>query len=132
MSQEIVDLVRRFEAALNADEMPDGLLTPDFVMINAATAVTDRTYEGIGGILAWKTDIFEAFDDAARFEVEQVVADSDDFVVTMNRIEGVGAASEAPLLFRWAAVIWCEQGRISRVVGYRRRREALEAVGLVA
>jgi ketosteroid isomerase-like protein len=69
-------------------------------------------------------------DATARFEIEQVVADCDEFVVTLNRIAGVGARSRAPLLFRWAAVFWVREGRLARVVGYLRRGEALKAVGL--
>lgn len=130
MSHETVDVARRFEAALATGEGLGALLTPDFVMVNAATAVTDKTYEGASGVAQWKTDIFEAFDAAARFELEQIIVDGDDFVVTMNRIKGSGARSGVPLLFRWAAVLWIRDGKIARVVGYLRPREALKAVGL--
>jgi ketosteroid isomerase-like protein len=130
VSEENVELACRYGAALNAREVPDGLLTPDFVMVNAETAVTDKAYAGASGVIEWTEDIFEAFDTAARFEIEQVVADSDDFVVTLNRVVGVGARSGAPLLIRWAAVFWVRDGKLARVVGYLRRREALEAVGL--
>ena len=130
MSRENVELVYRFGAAVNAREVPDGLLTPDFVMANAETAVTDKTYTGGRGVIEWTEDIFEAFDNAALFEVERVVADSDEFVVTYNRISGVGARSGAPLTFRWAAVLWVRDGKLARVVGYLRGREALKAVGI--
>jgi ketosteroid isomerase-like protein len=126
-----VALAYRYGEALNAREVPDGLLAPDFVMVNAETAVTDKSYEGASGVIAWTRDIFEAFDATARFEIEQVVADCDEFVVTLNRIAGVGARSRAPLLFRWAAVFWVREGRLARVVGYLRRGEALKAVGLI-
>jgi ketosteroid isomerase-like protein len=130
VSQENVELAYRYGEALNARQVPDGLLAPDFVMVNAETAVTDKTYAGVSGVIEWTQEIFEAFDAAARFEIEEVVADSDEFVVTLNRISGVGARSGAPLLFRWAAVSWVRDGKLARVVGYLRRREALEAVGL--
>ena len=129
MSQENVEIARRLEAALNTGDALDALLTPDFVMVNAATAVTDDAYEGARGVAQWKTDIFEAFDAAARFEFEQIVAHGDDFVVTANRIEGSGARSGAPLSLRWAAVLWIRDGKLARVVGYVHRREALKAVG---
>jgi ketosteroid isomerase-like protein len=130
VSQENVELVYRYVAALNAREVPDGLLTPDFVMVNAETAVTDKTYTGVAGSIEWTQDILEAFDNTARIEIEQVVADADEFVVTLNRIAGVGARSGAPLTFRWASVSWVRDGKVARVVGYLRRREALKAVGL--
>ena len=130
MSRENVELAYRYGEALNAREVPDGLLAPDFVMVNAETAVTDKRYAGASGVIEWTQDIFEAFDATARFEIEHVVADGDEFVVTLNRIVGVGARSRAPLLFRWAAVFWVREGRLARVVGYLRRGEALKAVGL--
>jgi ketosteroid isomerase-like protein len=130
VSQENVELAYRYGAALNQREVPDGLLAPGFLMVNAATAVTDKTYEGAEGVLEWTRDIFDAWHPESRFEIEQVVADGDDFVVTMNRIDGRGATSGAPLLFRWAAVFWCSRGQLARVVGYLHRQEALKAVGL--
>jgi hypothetical protein len=40
MSQQNVKVVHRYAAALNAREVPEELLAPDFVMVNATTAVT--------------------------------------------------------------------------------------------
>lgn len=125
-----MDLVYRYVAALNEREVPDGLLAPGFTMMNAVTAVTDRTYHEASGVIEWTKDIFEAFDLDARLEIEQVLAEGEDFVVTMNLIAGSGARSGAPLVFRWPAVFWCRDGQLVRAVGYRRRREALKAVGL--
>jgi ketosteroid isomerase-like protein len=130
MSQQSVDLAYRYGAALNSREVPEGLLAPGFFMVNASTAVTDKTYHGVPGVLEWVTDMFDAFDATARFEIEEVLADGEDFAVTMNRIAGTGVRSGAPLVLRWAAVFWSQEGRLIRVVGYLRRREALEAVGL--
>jgi ketosteroid isomerase-like protein len=130
VSKENVELAYRYGAAINAGEVPDSLLTPDFVMVNAETAVTDKTYTGGTGVIEWIEDTFEAFDRTARFKIERVVADSDEFVVTLNRISGAGARSGAPLTFRWAGVFWVRDGKLARVVGYLRRREALEAVGI--
>lgn len=130
MSQENVELAYRYGAALNAREVPEGLLAPGFVMVNASTAVTDKTYHGASGVIEWTEDMFDAFDARARFEIEEVLADGEDFVVTMNRIAGSGWRSGAPLVLRWPAVFWCRDGKLARVVGYLRRREAFEAVGL--
>lgn len=130
MSRANVELAHRYEAALNARKVPDGLLASDFVMVNAETAVTDKSYHGAAGVIEWTKDIFEAFASGARFEIERVVAEGDDFVVAVCRIGGVGARSGVPLLLRWATVFWIRDGKLARVAGYMRRREALEAVGL--
>ena len=130
MSQENVELARRFEAALDAREVPEDVMAPGFSIVNASTAVTERTYHEAPGVIEWMKDMFEAFDAQARFELEQIVADGDDFVVAVCRMAGSGATSGAPLVLRWAAVFWCLDGKLVRVVGYLRRRDALEAVGL--
>ena len=54
MSQGNVEIVYRYGAALNAREVPEGLLASDFVMVNATTAVTDKTYHGAAGVLNGK------------------------------------------------------------------------------
>jgi hypothetical protein len=46
MSRQVVDLAYRYGAALNARQVPEGLLAADFVIVNASTAVTDKTYDG--------------------------------------------------------------------------------------
>ena len=107
MSQENIDLAYRYEAALNARAVPEGLLAPGFVMVNASTAVTDKSYHGASGVVEWTTDMFEAWDTEARFEIEQVLVDGEDFVVTMNHIDGSGGAGcAAPLLPRPPAFFW--------------------------
>jgi ketosteroid isomerase-like protein len=130
MSLENADLVYRYGTALNSREIPDGLLAPGFVMVNASTALTDRDYFGADGVREWTNDMFEAFDADARFEIRRIVAHGVDFVVATVRLHGRGATSGAPLELRWAAVFWCSDGRLVRVVGYLRLAEALEAVGL--
>jgi ketosteroid isomerase-like protein len=98
--------------------------------VNASTAVSDKTYHGADGVIEWTSELFEAFDPPPRFEIRRVVADGADFVVATVRLHGTAARSGAPLDMRWAAVFWCRDGRISRVVGYLTREEALRAVGL--
>jgi ketosteroid isomerase-like protein len=98
MSQENVQLVYRYGAALNAREIPEGLLAPDFVMVNATTAVTDKTYHGAADVVEWKNEIFEAFGAGARFEIKRVVADEDDFVVATVRLSGSGGVWSATRL----------------------------------
>jgi ketosteroid isomerase-like protein len=134
MSQENIDLHERAIEAVNArvlsDELAAETLAPGFRIENAATAVTDKTYVGAEGVREWVRDIFEGLDEDARYETEEILADSEDFVVARVRLVGRGARSGAPVELRWVAVTWYEGGRATRTVGYLRRREALEAVGL--
>jgi ketosteroid isomerase-like protein len=134
MSQETIDLGQRLMDAINArevsDEVAEELLAPDYLIENTSTAVTDKSYHGAQGARDWINDFFEAFDEDARFEVEQVLADGDDYVVSMVRLIGRGAHSGAPLVLRWVNVSWVQDGKVSRTVGYLSRHKALEAVGL--
>jgi ketosteroid isomerase-like protein len=134
MSRENIELHERGIEALNAcvlsDELAEETLAPGFRIENAATAITDKTYYGAEGVREWVRDIFEGFDEDARYELEEILADGDDFVVARVRLVGHGARSGAPVELRWVAATWYEDGKATRSAGYLRRSEALEAVGL--
>jgi ketosteroid isomerase-like protein len=130
MSRENLELVNRYVVALNEREVPDDLLAPGFVMVNASTAVTDGTYHGASGVIQWTRDIFETLDADSRLLIERIEAEEDDHVVATVRIDGTGARSEMPFQFRWSTVFSCSEGKLTRVVGYLQLSEALEAVGL--
>src|SRR6476620_11299798 len=130
MSQENVELVYRYGEALNARSVPDGLLAPGFVMVNAETAVTDGTFEGASGVIEWTRDILDFLEETEPFFIERIEAHQDDFVVARVGIEGTGEQSKMAIAFRWAAAFWCSNGQLTRVVGYLQLGEALKAVGL--
>jgi len=132
MSQENVELVHRFGVALNEREIPDDLLAPGFVMVNAETAVSGGSFHGADGVIEWTHDFFDLMDAGARFSVERIVVDEDDFVVAAVGLKGKGARFGFPVDFSWAAVYTCSEGKLTRVVGYLQVNEALEAVGLAA
>jgi hypothetical protein len=130
-----VDIFRRVIDAANLPPNDiEGALTPLLVpglrMENATTAVTDKTYFGVEGCLEWRADLAEGFGPEMRFEVEEILADSDHWVAGRQALIGTGASSGAPIHLRWITVMWFDGGRVSRVAGYNTRREALRAVGL--
>jgi len=116
--------------AVNAREVPDDVLAPDFQMENRASAVTDYTYYGERGWREWMGDLFESFAEGARYDVEEIIAVGEDFVAARFSVVGRGARSGQPLEFRWIGVTWFHEGKATRAVGYSSRSEALEAVGL--
>jgi ketosteroid isomerase-like protein len=135
MSRENVETFRRIIDAANLPtEEIAGVLTPLLVpglrMDNATTAVTDKTYYGVQGCLEWRADLADGFAPGVRHEVEEILADTDDFVVGRQVLTGIGASSGAPLRLRWVTVMWFEDGRASRTVGYNTRKEAFRALGL--
>jgi ketosteroid isomerase-like protein len=134
MSQENLDLWMQAADAINArqisDEVAERLFAPGLRMENLATALTERTYHGAAGVREWIRDTFEVVDESTRYEVEEILADGDDFLVARVSIVGHGARSGIPVAMRWVTVIWFQDGKMTRTGGYLTRREALEAVGL--
>jgi ketosteroid isomerase-like protein len=129
VSEEHVELVRRLADAVNSGDLPRELLTDDFELTNATTAVTDATYHGHEGALQWRADFFDVVEDA-HYEVDEVLAAQDDYVVIANHLTGRGSSSGAPVDLRWASVFWFRDDQIARIAGFNSRRAALEAVGL--
>jgi ketosteroid isomerase-like protein len=127
MSQRNVEIALRYTAAINAREVPEELLAPDFQMDNVTTAVTDKTYYGAAGVRQWISDFFDVLDADARYEA-RVIEAGDDYVIGDISILGRGSVSGAPLNLRHFGVLWIRDGKIVRAVGYGTRREALAAV----
>jgi ketosteroid isomerase-like protein len=129
MSDEHVEIVRRLTDAINSGTFLRELVTDDFELRNATTAITDATYFGYEGGLQWRWDLFDVVEEA-RLEIDDIVASGPDYVVVGIRLIGRGASSGAAVDLRWSAV-FCFRGRqVARAVGYNTRRAALEAVGL--
>ena len=128
MSEANVELVRRLGEAVNSGNVPSDLLTDDFELKNATTAVTDATYYGYDGALEWRADFFDVMENA-RYEIDEIVAADADYVVIENHLIGQGSSSGAPVDLRWTSVFWFRENRISRCAGFNSRRAALEAVG---
>ena len=122
-------VLERFVDAINAGVIPDGLITPDFEIVNAESAVTDNVYYGREGGNRWRKDLFEAFKDDARFSL-RVDATTPEAAVVRCRIVGEGAASGVPLDFRWMAVLSIRDGQVARAIGFNSREEAYREVGL--
>lgn len=91
--------------------------------------MTDPTYFGYEGGLKWRSDLFDVLDDA-RYVVDEILAEGPDYVVVTNRLVGRGSSSGAPVELRWSSAFWFRNGKVARVAGYQRRREALDAVEL--
>jgi hypothetical protein len=69
-------------------------------------------------------DFFDAFDDEARYEIEEIIADGEDFVVAAVSFADRGARSGVPLVLRWVSVAWFHDGKATRVAGYSSRPNA--------
>jgi hypothetical protein len=129
-AQQNLQVHERAVEAVRLREVPEEILAPRFYMENRVSAVTDYSYHGAMGWRDWMNDIFEVFAEDALYEVEDLIAQGEDFVIAMFRIAGLGARSRMPLELRWVGVTWFHNGKLTRAVGYRNRHEALAAVGV--
>jgi hypothetical protein len=134
VSQENVELFRRAAEIFNVADGDESrfapMLAPGFRIDNIVTAVTDKTYLGAAGCVEWYDDMADAFAEGVRYEIEEIIADRDDFVVARLAFVGTGARSGAALHLRWIAVMWFHDGKLARSAGYANRHEAFKAVGL--
>lgn len=129
MSRENVEIALRYTAAINAREVPEHLLAPDFQVEAVSTAVTEGTYHGAEGLRHWISDFFDVLGEDGRYEVQPLEV-GDDYVIGHINIVGSGAVSGAPLALRHYGVMWFRNGKITRAVGYPTREEAHAAVEL--
>jgi ketosteroid isomerase-like protein len=115
MSQENVEIVRRFIARYNAGDLPWDLLDPEVEWVLDPPAWLAGTYRGHDGVGTLLSGMAEAFDEV-RLEVDRYL-DAGDVVVTLGRMEvrvGLsGVTTGQPL----AQVIWVRDGRVVAVRG---------------
>jgi ketosteroid isomerase-like protein len=126
MSPEREELLRRVVEVINSGADPRELVTDDFELRNATTAVTDATYLGPDGALKWREDMVDVVENA-RYQIDEVLDEGDDYVVVANSLLGHGVGSGVPVDLRWTTVLWIRDGKLARGAGFNSRREALEA-----
>jgi ketosteroid isomerase-like protein len=130
MSQENVEVVRRFYEAFNLGEYSRGpeFFAPDVELDlsrNVFNPVTDRGYEGVERLLAMVNDVWDDF----RFEPEELI-DAGGRVVAVVRLSGKGKGSGVPVDQTDSHVWTLGDGKCTRLAVYQDRAEALEAAGL--
>ena len=129
MSQENVEIVRRWVAAYNQRDM-DALikLTDPDVEFRSVFLAMESIFRGYEGLHAY----FEAIEDAyERFVIlPEELLDAGAAVLSLARAEwrgrGSGAEGSRPL----TVATWIRAGKVFRLETFTDRGEALEAVGL--
>jgi ketosteroid isomerase-like protein len=130
MSQENVEIAKRALAARNSGDV-DALLAlmTDDIVIDASRRIIDPvTATGHDAARRFAAMLDEVWADQ-RQEAEEWI-DAGDAVVVPTRLINIGRASGVAVEARSAWVIYIRDGKISRLVVYQSRAEALEAVGL--
>ncbi len=130
MSQENVEIVRRFYAAWSRDELPGPaeLMDPEIEYVNPARAVEAGTRRGLAAFSRAVEKVFEGWE-TYDMEPEQFRAVGDQVaVVTRYRARGRGSGVEVE---GQESALWTvRDGKVVRYAWFLEPADALEAAGL--
>ena len=132
MSEENVEVVRRWWEGFNEDGMPPLVLCDEEIEIrNPPDFPVRGLYQGHDGVRRWRDQVFDIFDDA-RVEPEDIVDVHGDGTTVLMLLRATGTASHTGIKvdYEWAAVWTVRDGKVLSAQGYLNRAEALEAAGL--
>jgi ketosteroid isomerase-like protein len=129
LSQEKVEIVRRWLDGLAHGELSLGLCDPEMVIENVAEFPITGPYRGHEGVRRWWRDLSEAFSEM-RIEVDELIDLGDERVLTTLRIVGRFRRTDIPIDTPWGSLISVKDGKIARAAGYGSRRQAFEAAGM--
>jgi ketosteroid isomerase-like protein len=134
MSQENVEIVRRFYAIVNRplEELTDDLLSeffdPEVKYYTIQRGIlAQRTYLGFGGLRRLSIDFFGAWDELT-LEPQEVREAGDDLVIGVVRVNG--RMRELKIEENWSALFTLRNARIVRVQAFGSREGAFEAAEL--
>ena len=134
MSRENVEIVRRFLALLNEEELDVALsyVAPDAELDWSDSQAPDSgVYRGPDQWRKWLAGRSEELVDS-RFDVRELVEVSPEKVLLVAYMRGRGRASGVEIRGLGAALCTVKDGRLAKLTLYQTRAEALEALGLDA
>ena len=132
MSEENVEVVRRWWEGFNDDGMPPFALCDEEIEIRMPPNFPVRgLFKGHDGVRRWRDQVFDIVDNA-RVEPERIVDVHDDgeTVLMLLRATGTARYTEIEVDLDWAAIWTIRDAKVLRAQGYLNRAEALEAAGL--
>ena len=131
MAGEHLEVVRGWMAGFDRDGLPPLELCEEGIeIVNAEGFMVQGVYHGHRGVGEWVNQAFDVIEDR-RVELRDTIDAGDgETVVTTQRIYGRSGHTGLDISLRWAARWTVRQGKVARVQGYLRKREALEAAGL--
>ena len=131
MSQENVEIVRRWWAGFNEDELPPLELCDTQIEIRIPDEFPfTGIYRGHEGLRDWVAEVFDVIEDH-HVAIESVVQAPDNETVVMA-LRSTGRAKEMQIKMDvpWAALWVIRGGKLVYAHGYMTIVEALEAAGL--
>ena len=130
MSQENVEIVRRFYEAWARDEFPGPteLMDAEIEYVNPAEAVEPGTRRGVAAFSGAVEKLFEGWE-SWQMEPEQFRT-SEDQVAVVLRYRARGRGSGVVIEGRESALWTLRDGKVARYAWFQEPAEALEAAGL--
>jgi ketosteroid isomerase-like protein len=129
MSQENVEIVRRWLDGIARGELSPELCDPEVRLDNIAEFPITGPYHGHEGLRRWWDDIAEAFEEI-HYEIEKLIEVDNERVLSVQRVVARFRLTGIEVDIPWASVIWVRNGKIARAVGYASQRRAFKAAGL--
>jgi ketosteroid isomerase-like protein len=132
VSQENLDVVRRWWQGFNEDGMPPLSLCDDKIELdNGRDFPVGGLFRGHEGVRRWRDQMFEIVEDA-RVEPEKIVDVHGDGKIVLMLLRATGKASYTQLEMEveWAAIWTIRDGKVLRCQGYLNRADALRAAGV--
>ena len=130
MSEENVEVVRRFYAAWSGDELPGPteLMNPEIEYVNPDRAVEPGTRRGLAAFSRAVAKVFEGWE-TWDMEPEQFRAVGDQVAVVV-RYRARGRGSGVEVEGRESALWTVRDGKVVRYAWFHEPADALEAAGL--
>jgi ketosteroid isomerase-like protein len=129
MSQENVEIIRKFIADRNRGVIDLARFRPDVEWHALAETVTPGVYRGHEAVRAYFAEVDQEWE-TRHFEIEELVDAGKDKVVAVVHTKARGKRSGANVEIHLSYLSVFRDGLVASVHSYRSREEALEAVGL--
>ena len=129
MSDQVVDVVRRWLSSLEQGDPAPEMCDPEVEIVNWAESPIPGPYPGHDGVRQWWADVADAFD-GVRLQVMRIEGLDSRRVLTAQRLVGTFRLTGIELDVPWGSVISVRDGKILKAVGYISPSQARRAVGL--
>ena len=128
MSEESVEVVRRWFGALQEGDPAPEMCDPEVEITNWAEFPVRGPYRG-DGVRRWWDDVADVFDEF-RWELQSLEAIDAQSCLTIQRLAGRFRHTGIETDFAWGAIVSVRDGKVLSAIGYPSPRQARRAAGL--
>jgi len=128
MSQENVEIVRRGNEQLMAEEPDLSLFAPDVVLDNSNAAFDGAVYRGHDGVREWWSWVRGMWK-RQDIQPQEFIPVGEDQVIVPVQLVSVGR-DDVETVARGAGLISVRDGKVTQLKTFQSKAEALEAAGL--